>query len=622
MKNSAKKKGYDLIVVGGGHAGCEAALAAARMGLKTLLCTMLKKTIGVMSCNPAIGGIGKGQLVKEVDALGGEIGKAADYGGIQFRLLNASKGAAVHSSRAQEDRELFKNYMQKRISRQKNLWIKESKIIDVIVKNDAAMGVITKKGERVNGKSVIITAGTFMNALMHIGLKHFPGGRLGEETVSGLSKSLERLGIKLMRFKTGTCPRLDGRTIDFSKLEAQHGDKMPIPFSYSTKKISRKQVPCYITYTNEKTHDIIRAGLDRSPLYTGKIKSTGVRYCPSIEDKIMRFADRNRHQIFLEPEGLDTHEYYPNGLATSLPENVQLDFLHSITGLEHVKITKPGYGIEYDLIDPKQLHPTLEIKHIRNLFVAGQINGTTGYEEAAGQGIMAGINAALKIGSRPPVILDRSTSYLGVLIDDLVTKGTNEPYRMFTSRVEYRLMLREDNADARLREIGYKCGLVRKSEYNRTLKKRESIEDVKEYLGKKRVGRTAALDEVLKSKGLPGLNRTYTLLEMLRRPGIGFDMLYKLGLMNKPLPDEIKRSVEIEVKYAGYIRKHASEIRRFQNLEKVRIPEGLDFKNISGLSNEIREKLERARPISLGQAGRISGVTPVAISILMIHLKR
>jgi len=612
---------YDVIVVGGGHAGTEASLASARMGLSTLLVTMSKGTIGIMSCNPAIGGVGKGQLVKEIDALGGEMGKAADFGGIQFRQLNASKGMAARSSRAQEDRKLYRSYIQEVIKAQRSLSVLEDKVLDIILDGGAAKGVATESNGIIPAKAVIITAGTFMNGLIHIGLTHFPGGRIGEEAISGLSQGLKSKGIKIMRFKTGTCARIDGRSIDFSELVMQQGDPVPVPFSFSTKKIRNKQIPCAITYTNERTHDIIRAGLTRSPLYTGVIRSTGVRYCPSIEDKIVRFSDRTRHQVFLEPEGLDTNEYYPNGLSTSLPEDIQLEFLRSIKGLEHVEVIKWGYGIEYDLIDPTGLYPTLEHKNIANLYFAGQVNGTTGYEEAAAQGLIAGINASLKVRGQGAFIVDRSTSYIGVLIDDLVTKGTGEPYRMFTSRVEYRLLIREDNADIRLRESGFKLGLVSKEEYEQTKQKERAIKGAISALRKGKVENASDINPKLKSLKLAPAKKGLSVLELLKRPGITYHLLKELSLAAKDMPAEVERQIENEIKYDGYIQKQLREVKQFKHLERIRLPEDIDYADVNGLSTEIREKLARVRPVSLGQASRISGVTPVAITILMVHLK-
>ncbi|MCK4400973.1 tRNA uridine-5-carboxymethylaminomethyl(34) synthesis enzyme MnmG [bacterium] len=596
---------YDVIVVGAGHAGCEAALASARMGAKTLLITMNKDNIGFMSCNPAIGGIGKGQLVKEIDALGGEMAKAADYAGIQFRQLNSSKGPAVRSSRAQIDRGKCKFYMRNVVNKQENLDVTEGQVVGLMVKNMSAIGVKTSSGN-ILSRAVIITPGTFLNGLLHVGLKHFPGGRMGEKAATKLSDSLGELGFKLLRFKTGTCPRLDGRTINFSELEIQEGDKNPIPFSFSTQCINRKQVPCYLTYTNQRTHEIIRSGLSKSPLFTGVIHGTGVRYCPSIEDKIVKFADKERHQIFLEPEGLDTFEFYPNGLATSLPEDIQMDFLHSIKGLEKAKPTHMGYGIEHDVLDPTQIYPTLETKLVSNLYTAGQINGTTGYEEAAAQGLIAGVNAVLKMRGRDPLILDRSTSYIGVLLDDLVTKGTNEPYRMFTSRVEHRLVIREDNADLRLRKIGYETGLVSKKDFDKTTEKQRKIEQGLKYLKREKIN----------SSTISSLKKTISLEEFLRRPEVGINA-FKIDL-----PDDVLNQMEIEVKYAGFIKRQTRDIEKFKNLERMRIPKDLDYADVHGLSLEIKEKLKKFQPISLGQANRISGVTPAAIMILMVFLKK
>jgi len=601
-----KDKIYDVIIVGGGHAGIEASLAALRIGCSVLLVTLKKDNIGLMSCNPAIGGLGKGQLVKEIDALGGEMAKATDLCGIQFKILNASKGPAVWSSRAQVDMFKYKKYMQDVLNNQKNLEILEAEAVSLIVKNKTIKAVITDKKDKILAKTVILTPGTFLNGLMHIGMKSFPGGRVEDKKVCReLSDTLKNLGFRILRFKTGTCARLDSKTIDFSKLQIQKGDEVPVPFSFSTNKLKVKQAPCFITYTNEKTHKIIRNSLDRSPLFGGKITGTGVRYCPSLEDKVVKFPEHPRHQIFLEPEGLDTDEYYPNGLSTSLPEDVQVDFIHSVPGLENVKINRFGYGIEHDVIDARQLYPTLEAKLVKNLYLAGQINGSTGYEEAAAQGLIAGINAALKIKNKPPLILDRSTSYIGVLIDDLVTKGTNEPYRMFTSRVEYRLILREDNADLRLRKIGYEVGLVGEKLYEKTQKKKKEIENALNYLKRNRI----SVD-----------NKSLNLYQYLKRPEVKIkDLKEKIELNYS---QDVLQEVEIETKYSGFIRRQLVEVKKFKNLEKIKIPENIDYNKIPSLSAEIKEKLSELRPLNLGQANRISGVTPVAITILMIYLKK
>lgn len=587
---------YDVIVIGGGHAGCEASLAAARMGCKTLLLTMSIDTIGHMSCNPAIGGLAKGQLVKEIDALGGQMAKAADASAIQFRILNTKKGAAVQSSRAQADRHAYKLYMQSVVNGQDNLEVKKALADEIIVKNGSVEAVKTSLKELLYAKTVIITAGTFLNGLIHIGLEHSPGGRIGEANSTALAGSLKSLGVTMGRLKTGTCARLDGRTIDFERLAVQHGDEDIIPFSFQTNKITRQQLPCYITYTNKKTHDIIRANLDRSPLFTGIIKGTGARYCPSIEDKIHRFPDRDKHHIFLEPEGLNTIEYYPNGISTSLPIDVQEKMISSIEGLRNAKITRPGYGIEYDYADPTQLYPTLELKTIHGLYLAGQINGTTGYEEAASLGLMAGINAALQVKRKEAFILDRAQAYIGVLIDDLVTKGTSEPYRMFTSRVEYRLILREDNADIRLTELGYEIGLVDETRYKKVREKRGRIED-----------------EIARLK-------TMKLEKVLRRPEISYeDIMRKEEIL---LSSREIRVVETEIKYEGFIKRQLNEIARLEKIEKIKVPQVLDYRDVHGLSSEIREKLSRIRPVNLGQASRVSGVTPAAISILMIYIEK
>ncbi len=601
-----KKTSYDIIVVGGGHAGCEAALASARMGSETLLINLGLKTIGLMSCNPAVGGIGKGQLVKEIDALGGEMAKATDACGVQFRILNVSKGPAVQSSRAQVDRQKYLSYIQDKITGQKKLSLLEAEVTDLVIKDKAVKGVKTEKGEIISAKAVIIAPGTFLNGLIHIGMKSFPGGRIEDKKSSqGLSKTLENSGFRILRFKTGTCARLDGRTIDFSRLRLQPGDNPPRPFSFSTRDIKIKQRPCYITHTTKKTHEIILKNLDKSPLFSGKIIGTGVRYCPSLEDKVVKFPHHATHQIFLEPEGIDSDDFYPNGLSTSLPEDVQEAFIRSVPGLKNVKINRFGYGIEHDAIDSRDLYPTLETKLVGNLYLAGQINGTTGYEEAAAQGLIAGINAVLKIKKKAPLILDRATSYIGVLIDDLVTKGTNEPYRMFTSRVEYRLFLREDNADLRLGKIGFEAGLLPKERYDTLKKKEKKIQSV---------------IDCLKENKAVYKNKKMSLYQLLKNPEVKIDDLKD----NLPsgFPGDVLRTAEAEVKYAGYIQRQLAEIKSFRNLERIKIPPALDYKNIPSLSLEISEKLARLKPLNLGQASRISGVTPVAISILMVYLRK
>jgi tRNA uridine 5-carboxymethylaminomethyl modification enzyme len=631
---------FDVIVIGGGHAGTEAALAAARVGCATLLLTHNIETLGAMSCNPSIGGIGKGHLVKEVDALGGAMAEATDEAGIQFRILNGSKGPAVRATRAQADRVLYKAAIRRRLENQPNLWLFQQAVDDLMLEGDRVAGAITQVGIRFRGRAVVLTAGTFLDGRIHVGLQNHSAGRAGDPPAVSLSARLKELKLPQGRLKTGTPPRIDGRSIDFSRLEEQPGDLDPVPvFSFLGSAAQHpRQVPCWITHTNERTHEIIKGGFDRSPMFTGVIEGVGPRYCPSIEDKVNRFADKGSHQIFLEPEGLTTHEFYPNGISTSLPFDVQIAAVQSMAGLERAHILRPGYAIEYDYFDPRELRPTFETRQIAGLFFAGQINGTTGYEEAAAQGLHAGVNAALQVQGREPWVPGRDQAYLGVLVDDLVTKGVTEPYRMFTSRAEFRLQLREDNADLRLTEAGRRLGLVSDARWAAFSTKRERLERELQRLRDTwvRPATLAAADaERLVGKAL---EHEYALAELLRRPGVGFDAVSEAaalaghgGAVSRETlraewgvteADAVIEQAEITIKYAGYIDKQKDEVERAAAFEHLKLPDDLDYDQVHALSFEVRHKLARHRPATLGQASRISGITPAAISLLLVHLKK
>ncbi|AUS10301.1 tRNA uridine-5-carboxymethylaminomethyl(34) synthesis enzyme MnmG [Laceyella sacchari] len=613
---------YDVVVVGAGHAGCESALAAARMGCSTLLLTISLDTIAYMPCNPSIGGPAKGHVVREIDALGGEMGKVIDKTHIQMRMLNTGKGPAVYALRAQADKVLYQREMKKTLETTPNLTVHQGLVERLIVDKGVCHGVVTRTGAKYFAKAVVLTTGTYLRGKVIIGDLSYESGPNNQQPAVELAHHLLELGFDMVRFKTGTPPRVNKNTIDTSKMEEQPGDKEPRAFSYETTEFITDQLPCWLTHTNERTHQFIRDNLHRAPMYSGVIEGTGPRYCPSIEDKIVRFADKGRHQIFIEPEGRETMEMYVQGLSTSLPEDVQLSILRTIEGMEKVEMMRTGYAIEYDSIVPTQLWPSLETKRVENLFTAGQLNGTSGYEEAAAQGIMAGINAARKVQGKEPVILDRSQAYIGVLIDDLVTKGTNEPYRLLTSRAEYRLLLRHDNADLRLTDIGYEIGLISEERYARFNSKRQAIAREIERLRETKVRPTPEVQSILVSMGTTEINNAVELATLIKRPELGYKEIAQMSPPPEPLPADVEEQVEIQLKYEGYIKKALQQVEKMKRMDEKRIPAWVDYSKIAGISSEAREKLEKVRPLSLGQASRISGVNPADISILMVHIEQ